>query len=102
MAISISSFPRCMIGYFSFTFYNMWLESYDYTNHSVILNHEQIELNEYGHFEIHIAENNNGNANWLDTAGHTSGYLVARSLLLEGTHPDLDVKVVKFLKLNTN
>lgn len=81
--------------YFSFTFYNVWLESYDYTNHSVILNHEQIELDESGHFEIHIADNNNGYANWLDTAGHTSGYLVARSLLLEGTQPDLDVKVVK-------
>ena len=80
--------------YFSFTFYNVWLESYDYTNHTVILNHEQIELDESGHFEIHIADKNNGFANWLDTAGHTSGYLVARSLLLEGAHPDLVVKVI--------
>jgi hypothetical protein len=81
--------------YFSFTFYNVWLESYDYENHSVILNHEQIELGEAGRFEVHIADENAGYPNWLDTAGHKSGYLVARSLLLEGDHPDFEIQVIK-------
>ena len=81
--------------YFSFTFYNVWLESYDYTRHSVILNHEQIELDEEGRFEIHVADKNVGHSNWLDTSGHNSGYLVARSLLLKGIHPDFDVQVIK-------
>jgi len=81
--------------YFSFTFYNVWLESYDYTRHSIILNHEQIELDEEGNFEIYVAGENAGYSNWLDTAGHNSGYLVARSLLLEGTHPDFEVQVIK-------
>jgi len=81
--------------YFGFTLYNAWLESYDYTNHSVILNHEQIELDENGQFKIHIAEKNAGYSNWLDTAGHKSGYFVARSLLLEETHPDFEIDVIK-------
>ncbi len=81
--------------YFGFTLYNAWLESYDYTNHSVVLNHKQIELDENGRFEIHITENNAGYANWLDTAGHKSGYLVARSLLQEGTPPDFEINVIK-------
>ena len=80
--------------YFGFTFYNVWLESYDYTKHTVSLNHEKIELNEASSFEIHVAGKNNGYSNWLDTAGHTSGYLVARSLLLEGTPPEFDIKVL--------
>ena len=80
--------------YFSFTFYNVWLESYDYTRHSVILNHKQIELDEDGCFEIYVADKNAGYSNWLDTAGHNSGYLVARSLLLEGDHPEFEVQVI--------
>lgn len=79
--------------YFSFTFYNVWLESYDYTKHQVILNHNQIELDENGNFELCVSGVDDGYANWLDTAGHNSGYLVARSLLLEGTHPEFEVKV---------
>ena len=81
--------------YFSFTFYNVWLESYDYTRHQVILNHDQIELDEKGRFEIFVGKNDNDHANWLDTAGHNSGYLVARSLLLEDTHPEFDVKLIE-------
>ena len=84
--------------YFSFTFYNVWLESYDYTRHQIILNHDQIELNENGKFDICVGQQNNGYANWLDTAGHNSGYLVARSLLLEGNHPEFDVKVMEMTK----
>ena len=84
--------------YFSFTFYNVWLESYDYTRHQVILNHDQIELNENGKFDICVGQQNNGYANWLDTAGHNSGYLVARSLLLEGNHPEFDVKVMEMTR----
>jgi hypothetical protein len=80
--------------YFSFTFYNVWLESYDYTRHSVILNHKQIELDEDGCFKIYVADKNAGYSNWLDTAGHNSGYLVARSLLLEGDHPEFEVQVI--------
>tara|TARA_B100001013_G_scaffold183049_1_gene110310 strand:- start:575 stop:1633 length:1059 start_codon:yes stop_codon:yes gene_type:complete len=84
--------------YFSFTFYNVWLESYDYTSHQVILNHDRIELDENGKFDICVGQQNKGYANWLDTAGHNSGYLVARSLLLEGSHPEFDVKVMKMEK----
>ncbi len=79
--------------YFSFTFYNVWLESYDYTKHQVILNHDQIELDENGNFELCVSAVDEGFPNWLDTAGHNAGYLVARSLLLENEHPHFEVSI---------
>ena len=81
--------------YFSFTLYNVWLESYDYTRHPIILNHEQIELDEEDRFEIYVSGKKDGFTNWMDTAGHNSGYLVARSLLIEGTQPEFEVQVIK-------
>jgi len=81
--------------YFSFTFYNVWLESYDYTKHQVILNHDQIELDQDGNFILCASAKNGGYTNWIDTAGHNSGYLVARSLLLKGEHPQFDVSIQK-------
>ena len=96
MIIVSGSLPKAR--YFSFTFYNVWLESYDYTRHQVILNHDQIQLDENGRFDICVGQQNNGYTNWLDTAGHNSGYLVARSLLLEGSHPEFDVKVMEMTK----
>ena len=96
MIIVSGIFPKAR--YFSFTFYNVWLESYDYTRHQVILNHDQIELDENGKFDICVGQQNKSYPNWLDTAGHSSGYLVARSLLLEGSHPEFDVKVMKMEK----
>jgi len=84
--------------YFSFTFYNVWLESYDYTCHQVILNHEQIKLDNNNRFVLFVEPKNNGYENWLDTSGHNAGYLVARSLLLEGNHPEFNIEMMKMEK----
>jgi hypothetical protein len=80
--------------YFSLTLCNAWLETYDYTRHTIILNHSQIETDDAGNFEICLAHHDPGHPNWLDTAGHHAGYVIARALLLEGEQPPLETQVL--------
>lgn len=80
--------------YFSFTLYNAWMESYDYTRHQAILNHSQIKTDENGQFEICLGHRDLSHPNWLDTAGHRAGYLVARSLLPEGEPTEFEIQVM--------
>lgn len=80
--------------YFSFVLCNLWMESLDYTRHRVVLNHGSIETDEDGSFEIALAHRDPGHPNWIDTAGHHAGYLIARSLLPEGDPPDYSIQVM--------
>ena len=80
--------------YFSFTLYNAWMESFDYRHHSCHRNHTQIQTDADGNFEICLAHRDPGHPNWLDTAGHEAGYLVARSLLLEGEVEDFEIQTL--------
>jgi hypothetical protein len=80
--------------YFSMTLYNAWMESLDYRHRQVHLNHGHIRCEDDGHFEICIAHRDLGHPNWLDTAGHQAGYLLARSLLPEGAAPDFEVQTL--------
>ncbi len=79
--------------YFGFCLYNQWLESFDYERHRIHLNHATMEVAEDGSFEVVVAPKDPGHPNWLDTAGHASGYVVARALHADGM-PELDVQVV--------
>ena len=79
--------------YFSFTLYNAWMESFDYTRSVVSRNHTQIATNPDGTFEICLAPKNPGHPNWIDTAGHAAGYLLARSLLPEEVLPVPTIEV---------
>lgn len=74
--------------YFGLSLVNVWLESYDYLSHPVILNHTQLNANAEGEFEVLLAHRDLGHACWLDTAGHGAGYLIARYLCAEGA-PEL-------------
>ena len=67
--------------YFSFTLYNAWMESFDYTRRVVSRNHTQIQTDADGRFEVVLAHRDPGHPNWIDTAGHHAGYLLARALL---------------------
>ena len=80
--------------YFGFTLYNAWLESYDYTRHRIGLNHTQLRHGADGSFEVCLAHRDPGHPNWLDTAGHHAGYLVARTLLGEGEPSALEIEVI--------
>jgi hypothetical protein len=79
--------------YFNLCLYNAWLESLDYERHTVSLNHRQIRTDADGNFEICLAHRDPGHPNWLDTTGHHAGYLLARSLLLEGDPPEFEIQV---------
>ena len=79
--------------YFSLVLYNAWMESLDYTRHTISLNHTQIEADEHGNFEVVLSHRDLGQANRLDTAGHHAGFLLARNLLLEGDAPDFEIQV---------
>ena len=81
--------------YFSVTLYNAWLESLDYQRHTVSLNHEQLHLEEDGSFRIVLSDLKPDHPNWLDTAGHGEGYVIARALLLEGDMPQLDLDMAQ-------
>lgn len=79
--------------YFGLCLYNAWLESFDYTRHRIHLNHTQIRADADGRFEVCLAHRDPGHPNWLDTAGHNAGYVLARSLLLEND-PELETEII--------
>lgn len=80
--------------YFNLSLCNAWMESLDYQRHTVALNHTQIQTDAEGNFEVCLAHRNPGHPNWLDTTGHHAGYLLSRSLLLEGDAPDFKIQVM--------
>jgi hypothetical protein len=86
--------------YYSFTLYNAWMESLDYTRRTVSLNHAQIQLDEAGDFELCLAHEDPGHPNWIDTTGHHAGYLLARALLPEEElpQPTIEVRYVREVK----
>lgn len=69
--------------YWSILLMSRWMESLDYRNHQIILNHSDIALEEDGGFRILISGRDPGDANWLDTAGHNSGYMMFRWMRAE-------------------
>jgi len=79
--------------YFGLCLYNAWLESFDYTRHRINLNHSQIRTEPDGRFEVCLAHRDPGHPNWLDTAGHAAGYVLARSLLPE-SDPELETEII--------
>ena len=83
--------PACEA--WNFQLNNHWMESLDYTRHTISLNHTQIEADEHGNFEVVLSHRDLGQANRLDTAGHHAGFLLARNLLLEGDAPDFEIQV---------
>ncbi len=69
--------------YWSFCLYNAFMESLEYRDHRVSLNHTQIVCDADGNYEICLAHRNPGHPNWVDTTGHHAGYALIRVLLAE-------------------
>ena len=80
--------------YVSFTLYNAWLESLDYTQRTVCMNHSRIQTDDDGNFEISLSHSDLGHPNRLDVAGHHAGYVVLRALLPEEPLPALEIQVM--------
>ena len=71
--------PACR--YWSVQLCSRWLESRDFVNRQIILNHSQIKLETGGRFRIVVAHRDFGEVNQLDTAGHREGGVIFRWLL---------------------
>ena len=71
--------PEC--AYWSVQLCSRWLESRDFVNRQIILNHSQIKLETGGRFRIVVAHRDFGEVNQLDTAGHREGGVIFRWLL---------------------
>lgn len=80
--------------YFSLSLCNAWMESLDYQRHTISLNHGQITPEDDGSFEVLLSHRPFDHPNRLDTTGHHAGYLLVRSLLLEGEAPELTTEVM--------
>lgn len=64
--------------YMGFHLSNLWGESLDYANHTCSLNGFQSEPDTDGTFRYVVAGTDPGVPNWLDTAGHSAGFLTLR------------------------
>jgi hypothetical protein len=73
--------------WFGLTLYNLWMESLDYENAVVSLNHRQLRTDADGRYEVVLSHRDVGRAPRLDTTGHLAGYLLGRALLAEGDVP---------------
>lgn len=85
--------PACR--YWSAQLCSRWLESRDYLNRQVILNHAQVRPEPDGSFRIAIAGRNPGIPNWLDTEGYREGGVIFRWLLPQGDIPRPRFRVEK-------
>jgi hypothetical protein len=71
-----------------------WWEAIDFTTRQSSLNHAQARLDADGVFRGVVAHADPGVPNWLDTAGHDRGTLIARFVMAEA-EPKPSFRVVK-------
>ena len=64
--------------YMGFHLSNFWGESLDYANHISSLNGFQSEPDPDGKIRYLVADTDPGVPNWLDTAGHSAGFVTLR------------------------
>ena len=73
--------------YWSLLLMSRWMESLDTEHHRTIINNHQAALEPDGSFRIVVAHRDPGLPNWLDTAGHTEGYVLFRWMQASGITP---------------
>jgi hypothetical protein len=81
--------------YWSFSVGNPWWETIDYGRHQSSLNGHQVVVDEDGAVRVVIAHQDPGIANWLDTAGHSSGPVIVRYVRTDSA-PVPTARVVPF------
>ena len=88
--------PACR--HWSVSLATWWWEAIDFTTRQSSLNHAQATLDGDGRFRAVIAHRDPGVPNWLDTAGHERGTLIARFVMAEAS-PEPYHTVVPFAEL---
>jgi len=69
--------------YWSASLGNPWWETIDYGRHQSSLNGHQASVDDDGVVRLVVAHQDPGVANWLDTAGHSSGPVIVRYVRTE-------------------
>ncbi len=85
--------------YWSFSLGNPWWETIDYARHQSSLNGHQSAIDDDGVVRVVVAHHDPGVANWLDTAGHSSGPLILRCVRTESA-PVPSACVVNFADID--
>ena len=85
--------PECR--YWSVQLCSRWLESRDFANRQIILNHSQVKLETDGSFRIVVAHRDLDAPTQLDTAGHREGGVIFRWLLPAGKWNQPEFRVEK-------
>ena len=75
------------------------MQSFDFENFQVTLCGSQVVVNEQGHWEIVIADRPPQEKNWLDTAGHSRGFVYFRWLLAAESPAAIEASVVPLASL---
>ena len=88
--------PQCE--HWNFQVNNYWMESLDYRYHTIHTNKKLAQYEEDGSVRLVVAHRDPGLANWLETAGHTSGTMCFRWIKAKG-HPQPQTRVVGLSEL---
>jgi hypothetical protein len=88
--------PRCR--HWSVSLASWWWEAIDFTTRQSSLNHAQARLDGDGVFRGVIAHEDPGVPNWLDTAGHERGTLIARFVMAQQA-PQIQTRRVQLAAL---
>lgn len=98
-AIIIRVTPPEPLAYWNLEFGNYWFETMDYRYRQSATNSHHGQLEDDGTLLAVISHTDPGVANWLDTAGHTEGYVTLRWMGAEQS-PAPEYQVVKFSELD--
>ena len=86
--------------YFGFQICNLWMISYDYTEHMSSLNHLEAQADEDGRVRFVISGADPGVFNWLDGSGHLAGTTTLRWQHVPNTRtPAADTVVHRVVKV---
>jgi hypothetical protein len=75
--------------------WNPYLQSYDQRHHMAARNNRQIEVAPDGSWQVTVSISDPGEPNWLDTAGHPSGFVYFRWQLAEGLPPPIAAEIIR-------
>ena len=79
---------------------NVWMESLDYASRQSSLNHTTAHVDADGRVRYVISRQDPGVQNWLDTAGHAEGSLMARWTYCDEYPSGIESRVIRLADLD--
>ncbi|MRI33970.1 hypothetical protein EOPP23_13320 [Endozoicomonas sp. OPT23] len=84
--------PECQT--WNFQLDNWWMESLDYSNHTIHINKHTAHYEEDGSVRVVVSHTDPGVPNWVETAGHNIGTMCWRWIKAE-SNPLVNARVMK-------